>query len=63
VQESDNEDNSNEGILVVQVEEEIIEEIGPMNEDLVDPDMRHVATKNLKRKRVNAFSPDTEPVE
>jgi hypothetical protein len=29
----------------------------------VDPDMRHVATKNLKRKRVNAFSPDTEPVE
>jgi hypothetical protein len=44
-----------------QVHEAINVEIVPINEEVVEGNEIHVATKNLKRKRVDAFGPGEEP--
>jgi hypothetical protein len=59
----DSDDQVVEEVQPAHVDEGILEEVGAINEDPVDPDQRHVATKNLKRKRVNGFGPGSEPVE
>jgi hypothetical protein len=43
------------------VHEAINVEIVPINEEVVEGNEIHVATKNLKRKRVDAFGPGEEP--